>query len=146
MNDPIKTNKPLTLTLDSDAFNAFKAYFHMILNSTLSTMQQKDVEDASITVKFDIILQQLANPNVDAPESESEREITAPTFKHKVTAAMKIKSEKKGYVGGPDYELIWDKEERAWVMQPIKKEPTRSNGQTSMFDDDDYRYEEDHDE
>lgn len=122
--------KPIKLTLESEAFNAFKQDFHMLLNSTLATMQQKEVEDASISVKFDISLQTLANPNVDAPDSSTEREVVVPMFKHKVTAAMKIKSEKSGFVGGPDYELVWDKQNQAWTMKPIK------DTQTSLFDSD----------
>ncbi len=132
-------NKPIALTLDSEAFNAFKSDFHMLLNSTIATMQQKEVEDASITVKFDIQLQPVANPNVNAPGSESERDITMPLFKHKVTAAMKIKSEKSGYVGGPDYELVWDKENHAWAMMPVQ-----DGGQASIFDD--YEYGDGEDE
>lgn len=122
--------KPIKLTLDSEAFNAFKQDFHMLLNRTLATMQQKEVEEASISVKFDISLQTLANPNVDAPDSSTERDVVVPMFKHKVTAAMKIKSEKSGFVGGPDYELVWDKQNQAWLMKPIK------DGQISTFDDD----------
>ncbi len=126
--------KPMVLNLDSDAFNAFKSDFNMILRNTLLTMQQKDVEDASITVKFDISLLKQANPNVDSPDSIGERDITSPTFKHKVAASMKIKAEKGGYVGGSDYELVWDKDKRDYVMKPIK------DNQTSIFDDD-YRYD-----
>ncbi len=127
-------SKPMVLNLDSEAFNAFKSDFNMILRNTLATMQQKEVEDASITVKFDISLLQHVNPNVDAPDSPWERDITSPTFKHKVAASMKIKSEKGGYVGGPDYELVWDKTKSDYVMKPIK------DNQTSIFDDD-YRYD-----
>lgn len=127
-------SKSMVLNLDSEAFNAFKSDFNMILRNTLATMQQKEVEDASITVKFDISLLQHVNPNVDAPDSPGERDITSPTFKHKVAASMKIKSENGGYVGGPDYELVWDKTKSDYVMKPIK------DSQTSIFDDD-YRYD-----
>lgn len=126
--------KTMVLNLDSDAFNAFKSDFNMILRNTLLTMQQKDVEDASITVKFDISLLKQANPNVDSPDSIGERDITSPTFKHKVAASMKIKAEKGGYVGGSDYELVWDKDKRDYVMKLIK------DNQTSIFDDD-YHYD-----
>ena len=43
--------KPMVLNLDSEAFNAFKSDFNMILRNTIATMQQKEVEDASITVR-----------------------------------------------------------------------------------------------
>lgn len=121
-------SKKIALTLDSEAFNAFKQDFQQILNSTLSTMQQKEVEDASITAKFDINLQAAGNPNVGATDSYDEREITIPIFKHKIVASMKIKAEKSGYVGGPDYELVWDRASNAFAMKPV------SDNQTSIFD------------
>lgn len=129
-------NKPMALNLESEAFNAFKADFNMILKNTLTTMQQKEVEESSITVKFDVLLMQLLNPNVDSPDSSGERSITSPTFKHKITANMKIKTEKGGAVGGRDFELYWDRDKRDYIMRPIK------DGQTSMFDDYDYDQED----
>lgn len=48
---------------------------------------------------------------------------------------MKIKSEKGGYVGGPDYELTLDKDKMDYVMKPIKDD------QISIFDDD-YEYDQ----
>lgn len=138
-------SKPIALTLDSEAFNAFKQDFQLLLNSTIATMQQKEVEDATITVKFDIILQPSANPNVDAPGSDGERDITMPLFKHKVTAAMKIKSERAGFVGGPDFELVWDRESHAFGMRLVKESGNGDDAQISIFDDN-YEYEEAEDE
>lgn len=138
-------SKPIALTLDSEAFNAFKQDFQLLLNSTIATMQQKEVEDATITVKFDITLQPSANPNVDAPGSDGERDVTMPLFKHKVTAAMKIKSERTGFVGGPDYELGWDNENHTWCMVPVAESKYADEAQASIFDNN-YEYEEAEDE
>lgn len=125
----------MELSLDSEAFNGFKADFRQLLNSTLNTMQQKDVETASITAKFEISLQPCVNPNMGAPDSAEEREIIMPMFKHKVTASMHLKAEKAGFLGGSDYELLWDRASGNYVMVPI------ADNQSSLFDDN-YDYEE----
>lgn len=125
----------MELSLDSEAFNGFKADFRQLLNSTLNTMQQKEVETASITAKFEISLQPCANPNLGDPDSAEEREIIMPMFKHKVTASMHLKAEKAGFLGGSDYELLWDRASGNYVMVPI------ADNQSSLFDDN-YDYEE----
>ena len=125
----------MELSLDSEAFNGFKSDFRQLLNSTLNTMQQKDVETASITAKLEISLQPCANPNLGAPDSVGEREIIMPMFKHKVTASMQLKAEKAGFLGGSDYELLWDRTSGNYVMVPI------ADNQSSLFDDN-YGYEE----
>ena len=127
-------NKVLELSLESETFNAFKSDFKQLLNSTLNTMQQKDVENASITAKFEICLQSGGNPNLETPDSENEREIIIPMFKHKITAAMQLKAEKSGFLGGPDYELAWDRVSGSFVMSPI------GSNQISFYDE---AYEED---
>lgn len=125
----------MELSLDSEAFNGFKSDFRQLLNSTLNTMQQKDVETASITAKFEISLQPRVNPNLGDPDSTEEREIIMPMFKHKVTASMHLKAEKAGFLGGSDYELLWDRTSGNYVMVPI------ADNQSSLFDDN-YDYEE----
>lgn len=128
-------NKPLDLSLDSDTFSAFKYDFKSILNRTVRAMQEKEVDDAQIAVKFEINLQRGGNPNLRAPEDALEREMTIPMIKHKITASMRYKSEKSGFVGGPNYELVWSKEAGAFVMVPVKDE------QFNMLDDG-YGYED----
>lgn len=125
----------MELSLDSEAFNGFKSDFRQLLNRTLNTMQQKDVETASITAKFEISLQPRVNPNLGDPDSAEEREIIMPMFKHKVTASMHLKAEKAGFLGGSDYELLWDRASGNYVMVPI------ADNQSSLFDDN-YGYEE----
>lgn len=131
--------KTFSLSLDNETFNGFKVDFLQLLNATLSTMQEKGVDQASITAKFDITLTKTGNPNLNAPDAESEREYIAPLFKHKIVAAMKLQSEKTGTLGGKDYELLWDRYAGTFVMVPL-------NGyQPSMFDEEyggDYEYDE----
>lgn len=135
-------SNPIYLTLDSEAFNGLKLDFQVVLNNTIATMQMKDVEHASITIKLDVGLTPAATPNIDAPDSESERDITIPMFKYNVAAEMKTKSEKKGIAGGPDYELVWDKEKHVFAMKPIPtRKPKRDTNQATLFDDDEEEYD-----
>lgn len=52
-----------------------------------------------------------------------------PMFKHKITAAMQLKAEKSGFLGGPDFELVWDRNSGTFAMIPI------GSDQTSIFDE-----------
>lgn len=126
----------ISLSLESNAFNGFKQDFKTILNNTFETMQEKDVDKATVTAKFEIALIPSINPNTDAPDSAAERSFVAPMIKHKITANMKLQSEKAGVLGGPDWELVWDRSSGTFAMVPVKGD------QASMFDDA-YEYEED---
>jgi hypothetical protein len=115
------------LTLNSDAFNALKNDFNQMLRATLSSMEQKEAEEGTITLKLGISLQKdyVADPAIVT--YEAQREIIRPKFDHKVTATIQYKSEKTGTLSG-DYELVWDRDINEWVMRPI------TNGQMNFFD------------
>ena len=122
----------ITLSMRSEAFNDFKFDFDRLLNTTLNTMQEKGVDVATITAKFEISLEQ----GIDESSSgELARPITIPMFKHKITANMKLQSELSGTLGGMDFELVWDRASSTFAMVPVK------SAQASMFDD--YDDEED---
>ena len=107
------------LTLDSDGFNALKSDFNQILRSTLSNMIQKEGEKAEVKISVKITLTE---------GYEAERQIIIPKFEHKVSSVMQYKDEKSGITGGANYELVWDKDEMAYVMRPIE------DAQLSIFD------------
>lgn len=130
--------KDYALTLDSDAFNALKTDFNQLLRQTLSTMIQKDGEKAELKVTLKISLTQGEAPDLEEPKYEAQREIILPKFEHKISTVMQYKDEKSGFVGGAEYELVWDKETMAYVMRPIK------SNQIDLFeysDQNDYEYE-----
>ena len=118
------------LTLDGEAFAAIKQDFNSMVARTLDTMQQKDVDSASITLKLEI----------DFPEGKIDDDsgFLFPVFKHKVSAAMQFKSEKSGYFGGSDYKLIWDRVTKSWKLAPIDSD--------QMSIDDNWPYEDDGEE
>lgn len=132
------SRKEYALTLDSDAFNSLKSDFNQLLRQTLSMMLQKEGEKAELKLSLKITLTQGAVPDLEEHRYAAEREVIFPKFEHKISSVMQYKDEKSGFVGGTEYELVWDKEKCAYVMRPIK------DAQLSLFDepeDDGYAYE-----
>lgn len=118
------------LNLNSDAFNAFKSDFDAILKKTLNTMLQKESESAELTAKIKITLTPGTAPDLEISAYHADREITSPKFNHKISSVMQIKDEKSGYVGGNDFELVWDREKGDYIMRAVK------DAQRSLFEDD----------
>lgn len=131
------------LTLESDAFNALKGDFNQLLRKTLSTMIHKEGEKAELKLSLKITLTQGETRDLQEPRYEAQRDYILPKFEHKISTVIQYKDEKSGFVGGEEYELVWDKEKRDYVMKPIK------DNQMNLFeyDDvhDDYTYENNED-
>lgn len=134
------SEKAYVLTLESDAFNALKGDFNQLLRKTLSNMLQKEGEKAELKLSLKITLIQGETRDLQEPRYEAQREYIVPKFEHKISTVMQYKDEKSGFVGGEEYELVWDKEKRDYVMSHIK------NNQMNLFefDDehDDYSYQD----
>ena len=120
--------KKFPLTIESDTLNAFKSDFNQMLRKLLSTMEQQEAEEGTLTAKIVVKLMKDQTRDYQTNGYDGTREITTPTFSHKVGIAMQFKDEKSGTLGG-NYEMVWDKELNAYVMVEI------NNGQTSMFDE-----------
>lgn len=101
--------KAYELTLESDAFNALKSDFNMLLRKTLSTMIQKEGEKAELKLSLKITLTQGETRDLDEVRYEAQREVILPKFEHKISTVMQYKDEKSGFVGGAEYELVWDR-------------------------------------
>ena len=106
------------LTIEADAFNVLRNDINQILRMTLNNMIQKDGEKAELKISLKIALTQGFAP--DPEEDDMERQILIPKFEHKVSSVMQYKEEKSGILGGAEYELVWDKDKREYVMRPIK--------------------------
>ena len=119
------------VSLFGTALNGFKLDFNTLLTKTLRAMQEKGVEDATVTAKIDITLSTEEGPNLYAPDSEQERECISPKFKHKVTATLHVKEDLSGKTGGKAYELKYDSFAGVYVMALVK-----DDGQTTLFDRD----------
>lgn len=114
----------MELTLESDTFAVLKKDFDGILSNTLGNMQTRGAEDATLTLKLSISLE---NTSVNIRGENTD--ITRPSFKHDISSVMQIKDKKTGSLAG-DYQLVWDEDEGKYVMKKI------DDGQISLFNDD----------
>ena len=119
------------LTLDSKVFNALKTAFNETLRRTLMNMEKYGSTDATINLKLEIEIAESYVKDTSRPQYEAEREITVPTFNHKITSAIPVKDEIKGKTGGFGFELIYDRDTRDYYMIS-----TKDANQTSLFDED----------
>ena len=99
------------LTLNSNTFNALKSDFDQVLKRTLYTLESKSGEQAEMTVKINI--------NLLKRILENGKEITVPSFEHKVASVMKLKTEMAGGLEG-EYALVWDSDREVYVMVELE--------------------------
>lgn len=125
----------LALNLESDAFNSFKTDFNVMLRKLLHMMESQEAEEGALNVKMTVKLEKSQARDYQQKEYEAMRDITTPTFTHKVGISMQFKDEKSGALGG-NYEMVYDKELGAYVMIDIE------TGQTSLFNS----YADEHEE
>lgn len=102
--------------LEGEALEPFKRSFDNLLARVLNEMERKDVEEATISIKFEILQDMRFR---DTEEEEEKAEYIQPTFRHKMTSCMRIKDESSGITGGEGMELRWDPELGSWVMQEV---------------------------
>lgn len=120
----------MELSLSGDTFAALKEDFDSILAQTLGNMESKGADEAVITLKLGISLEKQS-----FVRNEESKELTKPTFKHDISSVMQVKNKKSGSLSG-DYELVWDEDEKKYVMRKI------TNGQLTLFDEDDEAVEQ----
>lgn len=119
----------LTLNIDSDAFKNMRGDFDKVLKRTLGNMQVKESDEATLTLKISIKLEEVTVPDFDSDAADAVKKVHKPRFDHKCSSVMQIKTEESGSFKG-EYELVWDEDAQDFVMKPI------DNGQGSLFDDD----------
>ena len=118
-----------SITIESDAFAQMRVDANMFLQKTFESMINKNCESAEVTIKMSIDLIEDHVKDSSAENGTGFREITVPTIKHKVTAVMQIKGERKGQIGGLGFEL--DIVDGKYVIRPTGAK------QTSMFENED---------
>ena len=117
------TKNDLQLSLNGDTFQAMKTDFDSILAKTIGNMEMKGANEATITIKLGVTLEKVNNGSYD-----EVKEVTKPSFKHDISSVMQVKDKKTGSLSG-DYELVWDEEEKKYVMRRLGGE------QMSLFDE-----------
>jgi len=115
------------LNLESDAFNSFKHDFNKMLRQILLSMEMKEADEGTMSIKFDISLDKESVPDFNSEDADAQREITRPTFKHKITTQITYKGHEEGALMG-NFELVWDAEVSSYVLRNI------DNGQMSLYD------------
>ncbi len=110
----------MRLEMENTMFAAMRRDFNMHLQQTLITMDKKESNEATITLKLSIALQ-------EAEVSGLCKAIIKPKLSHKITSQMTMKNETIGEISG-DYELVWDKTMLSYIMRPI------DDGQMTMFE------------
>lgn len=129
-------NKGYEVTIESGLFDGFKSDFNQLLRNIISNMIDKGGEKAEMRIVLKITLTEGETPDLEEVRYEAQRETIIPKFEHKITTVMQYKNEKDGFVGGAEYELIWDKDRAEYVMLPIK------DAQIGIFEaDDGYGYD-----
>lgn len=120
----------LTLNIESDAFKNMRGDFDKVLKRTLGNMQVKESDEATLTLKISIKLEEVTVPDFDSDVQDAVKKVHKPRFDHKCSSVMQIKTEESGSFKG-EYELVWDEDAQDFVMKPI------DNGQGSLFDGED---------
>lgn len=121
------TQTTYPLSLNGDTFNALKSDYDALLRQLLTEMENRNEEEATITIKVGVKLEKDQARDFEVHEYEAMRDIVKPTFKHEISTVMQIKNKKSGSLGGT-MELVWDKELCQYVMRPI------DNGQVTLYD------------
>lgn len=115
----------MELSLKGETFNALKEDFDAVLARTIGNMEMKGADEATVTLKLGISLEKTTDFSGD-----EEKEVTKPSFKHDINSVMQVKDKKSGALTG-DYCLVWDEDEKKWVMKRL------GDDQMSLFDAED---------
>ncbi len=118
------------LYLESSVFDDARTKFNVVLQRLFRSMVDTNSDEASISLKMDVKMKRSVIANND-PNIEGEtREIMLPEFAYKVSSSIQVKCETKGN-NDPQMELVWDDEQKKYVLQYIA-----NTSQRSIFDSD----------
>ena len=123
------------LNIGSKALETFRTDFDAMLANTIFTMEQKDSDEAEITVKFTIKTVADTVPDDEATYPNTMRDIKKPFISHKIASKLTLKSERTGTTVRGDAELVRDKRLNCYLLRPL------DDAQTSIFDFENYEYE-----
>lgn len=125
-----ENNMVKQLSLESDTFEEMKRNFNFVLQRLLGTMEERECNDGSITLKMEVSIASEFIPNFNKDKQGETREIKKPSFKHKVTSSVQIKDEKSGNLDS-EMELVMDEDTGTYILRPVI-----STEQRSIFDPD----------
>ena len=111
------------ITMESDALQIMKRDFDLLLTNSITAMQAWNSHESVINLKLTINLNKIMSDD----GAGGLREMTVPTFEHKVSAVIQARSELKGGTH-EDYELVWDAKAMCYGMVKMR------TNQTSLFE------------
>lgn len=118
------------LYLESPVFDDARAKFNVVLQRLFKSMVGTGSNDASISLKMDVHMNKRIIENND-PDIEGEtRNIMLPDFSYEVNSSIQVKDKAKGN-NDPQMELVWDDEQKKYVLQYVA-----NTTQRSIFDKD----------
>lgn len=122
------------LNLNSDTFSSLKMDWDGSLQALFHKMEVSESEEAELNVKVKIKMKTSQTTDPSVVGYDAMRDVKYPTFDHKITSLLTMKSERKGRMGG-DLELVWDKESHEYILVE------ESNGQTTFYEDEQEEYQ-----
>ena len=117
-NNTVKATS-LPLSIHGETFNALKYDFDAALRGLVGTMIAKGSEEAKISIGLKITLAKDQAPDESITAYAASRDVVIPKFEHKIKSTITINEQREGFLGGTNYELVYDKEQ-GYVLLPIK--------------------------
>ena len=112
-----QTQDELEFGLDADIFKSMRKDFNRTLTRALFRMRQRDVEEATISLKLSVCLVELDG---EMPDGDIKT-IQKPEFKYKVSFTLQEKEEYSNE-GKEDYELIEKADKSGFFLRRIQKD------------------------
>jgi len=119
------------LHISDAAFDGMRENADRVLQSLLKNMIEKGSLEGKVTIGIDVSLSQEFIPNRDPSIDGETRRVLTPKLSHKVSSVMQIRNETKGEKNYDGMELVWDEDEKEYVMKPIA-----NTEQMTIFDAD----------
>ena len=114
----------IPLRIEGEAFSNLRLDFNMALENLLSEMQEKESDEADISVKLEIKLEDGEMPDEESIDGMPKR-VVIPSIKHKVVARMVLKDERANIACPPaTYELVWNKATHGYDLVSLDSQCT----------------------
>lgn len=114
------------VTLDSHYFTEMRMDLNRYISGALRSMEEKNMNSASIGLKIDIILVHKDIEDENAPTGE--RHAVVPDITYKLALTMQAKADTKGNIVRSDHELVRGDDGDYYIMTTEE-----ASGQLNMF-------------
>lgn len=119
----------LLLSIHGETFNALKYDFDAALRGLVGMMIAKGSEEAKLAIGIKITFAKDHAPDDSIKDYPAQRDVVLPKFEHKIKTTITINEQREGFLGGTNYELVFDENE-GYVLRKIQ------NLENRLFDPD----------